>query len=128
MVNGILDFIFWTANAQSAPTMRRIDPRPGGPTGPTITFNNDVTGGPSTDLPVMDELARLIEDVVVSTGLDVNINSTTGGHASGPHTQGRAADINYVGGSHVTDPANAANVHAFQQALINHPLSNQILG
>jgi hypothetical protein len=126
--DAILDFLFGSAQAQSSPTRRRINSTPGGPNGPTITFNNDVIGGPSTDLSVRDELAELIEDVVVSTGFDININSTTGGHTKGPHVQGRAADINRISGMRVDDPANVANVTVFQDALIQHGKANQVLG
>ena len=126
--NAVADFIFGRADAQAAPATRRINSQPGGPNGPTITFNNEVANGPSTDLPVHSELAELIEDAAVSTGLDININSTTGGHTAGPHVQGRAADINQINGMRVDDPANAANVQALQDALIQHGNANQVLG
>ncbi len=126
--NTFLDFLLGTAHAQSSPTMRRINPRPGGLNGPTITFNNDVTGGPSTDLPVREELAELIEDVAVSTGFDINVNSTTGHPTSSRHQQGRAADVNRINGVRADNPANVTNVTILQDAMIVHGNANQVLG
>ncbi len=40
---------------------RQINPQPGGPDGPKITFNNDILGGRSTNLPVDPDLATAIE-------------------------------------------------------------------
>lgn len=106
----------------------RINPRPGGADGGTITFNNDVVGGASTDLPVAPGLKAAIEQAVVETKLDININSTTGGHLSGPHVEGRAADINRINNMRVDDPLNVENVKILQKALINNPNTNQVLG
>jgi len=89
---------------------RLINPLPAGPDGPEITFFNDVPGGPSTNLPVSDETADMIEQVVRETGLSININSTTGGdHVRGSyHPRGRAVDINKINGVRVKDcPAGA---------------------
>lgn len=58
---------------------RLINPQPAGPNGPTITFINDDPNGPSTNLPVDDALADMIEAVAVRTGLSSNINSSIGG-------------------------------------------------
>gem|GEM_PF-5995887 len=113
---------------QLSQNFRRINPQPGGKNGPNVTFNNDDPNKPSTDLPVDPDLAQAIEDAAVDTGFDVNVNSTTGGHASGPHVQGRAADINRINGLRVDDPANAGDVRLFQQSLIQHQNTNQVLG
>jgi RHS repeat-associated protein len=79
---------------------RLINPLPAGPGGPEITFENDVRGGPSTNLPVSDQTAEMIEQVVADTGLSININSTTGGkhETSSAHPRGLAVDINKVSG------------------------------
>jgi len=100
---------------------RQINPRPGGPSGPTISFNNDVPGGASSNLPVSDATAKMIEDVVVQTGLDININSTTGGDHSpnSRHPRGMACDINKVGGNRVS-PGNS-DAQRLQEALHGHP-------
>ena len=113
---------------QLAQKGRHINPQSGGADGPRITFNNDVPSGASTDLPVDPDLATAIEDSVVGTGLNVNINSTTGGHSSGSHVQGRAADINRINGLRVDNPLNVDNVRTLQEALINHSNTNQVLG
>jgi RHS repeat-associated protein len=83
---------------------RRINSRPAGPEGPTITFENDEPGKPSPDQPVSRETAKMVEDVVVETGLSININSTTGGkHSpSSRHPLGMAVDINRIGGKPVS--------------------------
>ena len=89
---------------------RRINPFPAGPNGPQITFVNDVPGGPSTDLPVSDATAEMIENAVRETGLSININSTTGGeHEPGSrHPLAMAVDINKICGL----PANEYNWYA----------------
>ena len=115
-------------DGSAAQEKRNINPQPGGADGPRITFNNDVPGGLSTNLPVDPDLAIAIEDSVVVTGLNVNINSTTGGHSSGPHVEGRAADINRINGLRVDNPLNVDNVRTLQEALINHSNTNQVLG
>jgi RHS repeat-associated protein len=100
---------------------RLINPFPAGPGGPEITFENDVPGGPSTNLPVSDQTAEMIEQVVRGTGLNININSTTGGtHEPGTrHPLGLAVDINKVGGQ----PVSVCNPFAaiLQQAFNRHP-------
>jgi len=81
---------------------RRINPFPAGPNGPQITFINDVPGGPSTDLPVSDATAEMIENVVRETGLSININSTTGGKGVheplSRHFRGMSVDIDKICG------------------------------
>jgi len=100
---------------------RLINPFPAGPGGPEITFENDVRGGPSTNLPVSDQTAEMIEQVVTDTGLNININSTTGGdHDPGSaHPSGLAVDINKVSGQAVSvcNPS----VALLQQAFNRHP-------
>ena len=102
---------------------RLINPQPGGPNGPTITFNNDVPGGPSTNLPVTDATAEMIEEAVVDAGFDININSTRGGIHSptSRHPLGMACDINEVDGKKVDDPTNKNPVKALQEAFNRHP-------
>lgn len=96
------------------------------PSNGSITFENDILGGPSPDQPVNPRLATAVEDVVSSTGLDININSTVRG--VGPHADGRALDINRINGMRVDDPLNVDNVRALQEAFIRHPNVNQVLG
>jgi RHS repeat-associated protein len=108
--------------------LREISPCPGGPGGPRITFKNDVPGMPDVSPDVSHAMADMIEEVVRETGLSININSTTGGHSSGPHTEGRAVDINRIDGMRVDNPQNIDNVMGLEQAIINHPNSNQVLG
>jgi hypothetical protein len=84
-----------------------------------MTFNNDVAGGPSTNLPVTDATADMIESAVLKTGLDININSTRGGQHD-PHSlhpYGRAVDINMVGGKPVSKNNRCAQIlqEAFQE-------------
>jgi RHS repeat-associated protein len=95
---------------------RLINPQPAGPDGPQITFVNDVPGAPSTNLPVSDASAQMIENVVRETGLSININSTTGGaHAPGSrHPGGMAVDINRINGCPVSQNNN--NVQRLQDA------------
>ena len=84
---------------------RRINPYPAGPNGPRITFNNDVKGGPSTDLPVSEKTAQMIEKAVRDTGLSININSTTDGEHDvySRHYSGTAVDINQINGQPVSE-------------------------
>lgn len=89
--------------------------------GPEITFNNDVAGGPSTNLPVTTETAKMVEGAVVNSGVDsVNINSTLGSagvsRTSPAHPSGRAVDINEVNGQRVDSPANSSAVSDLQNA------------
>ena len=102
---------------------RLINPLPGGPNGPSISFNNDVPGGPSTNLPVTDATAEMIEKAVVDAGFDININSTKGGTHSptSRHPLGMACDINEVDGKKVDDPANINPVKALQDAFNRQP-------
>lgn len=92
--------------------------------GPEITFKNDVPGGPSTDLPVNTELAKLVEGAVVASGVDsININSSTGGHSSGRHPTGHAVDINKINGQTVhqakPNPVNPQATTDLQSAFAN---------
>ena len=112
---------------------RLISPRPGGPGGPVITFNNDDPNGASPNQPVTDATAAMVESAVVNSGVSsVNINSTTGGHASNPdsrHNQKKAVDINSVNGKPVpnagkgSDPCDPAAdpVGDLQKAFAGEP-------
>jgi uncharacterized protein RhaS with RHS repeats len=98
---------------------RLINPYPGGPTGPRITFNNYVRGGPSANLSVDDKFADMIEKAAKETGMNFNINSTRGGnHArTSRHYQGKACDINQINGRPVNPQNPLAKV--LQDALQN---------
>lgn len=122
MASAVMVYLF---NEEAA--SRHINSKPGGENGPTITFKNDDPNGPSTDVVVDADLATMVEEVAVSTGYDININSTTGGHTSGPHVQGRAVDINRINGLRVDDPNNLY-IKSLQEAFINHGNANQVLG
>lgn len=76
----------------------------------TVTFKNDVPGGPSTDKPVSSATANMVETTLKNSGVSsANINSSTGGvHSSTSlHSSGRAIDINQVDGQHVS-PSNSS--------------------
>jgi len=105
---------------------RHINPRPGGPSGPTITFNNDTPGGPSTDLAVDDDLADMIESVAVQTGISFNINSSRGGVHSKKsyHYVGKAVDINQCNGKGVNSRNPAARTLQEAFALENNIVEN----
>ena len=106
---------------------RYINPAPGGLFKQlfgkqNITFNNDVTGGLTTDQRVKFETADVVEGAVHQTGLNVNINSTTGGHPEeNQHTKGEAFDINRINEQKVVDPATRDDVNTLQQALRDQP-------
>jgi RHS repeat-associated protein len=102
---------------------RLINPRPAGPNGPAITFNNDVPGGPSTNLPVTGATAAMIERAVAPAGLDININSTRGGTHSptSRHPRGMACDINEVDGKRVDDATNFVALRTLQDAFNLQP-------
>ena len=84
-----------------------------------ITFINDEPSKPSPNLPVSEFLAKIIEHVVRTTNLSININSTTGGTHSKTsfHYYGMAIDINLINGKKIDDPTNSANVKKVQQLL-----------
>ena len=69
-----------------------------------ITFINDEPKNPSPNLPVSEFLAKMIEHVVRTTNLSININSTTGGTHSKTsfHYYGMAVDINSINGKKLT--------------------------
>jgi hypothetical protein len=102
---------------------RNINPNPGGPNGPVIHFVNDDPTKPSPDLPVSEETAKMVEEVVAQSGLkSVTINSTTGGvhtnrtgHES-KHYSGEAVDIDKINDRPVNDPSNRYNVKNLQDA------------
>jgi hypothetical protein len=65
----------------------------------------------------------MIEALVRTTGLCININSSVGGAHSPKsfHYVGQAVDINRIDGRRVDDPENAEAVLRFQQAAAAHP-------
>ncbi|MCZ4306016.1 hypothetical protein O4G98_14880 [Zoogloeaceae bacterium G21618-S1] len=87
-----------------------------------ITLINDDPLAPSPDLPVSSVLAQMIETVVKTTNLSININSTTGGVHSPRsfHYHGQALDINRLDGKRIDDVSNGAAVQVFQQAVAAH--------
>ena len=95
-----------------------------------ISFINDEPLAPSPNLPVTDVLATLIEDAVRSTGLAININSTTGGEhcTESFHYRGMAVDINVLGGKKVDDPLNNANIQKFQNVIAANPNTGECFG
>jgi hypothetical protein len=99
---------------------RNINPAPGFFSG-KITFVNDDPAGASPDRRVSFELADTIEGAVRDTKSDINVNSTTGGHSTGQHPRGEAADVNRIAGKRVDDPKNADKVKSFQGALSKQP-------
>jgi len=102
---------------------RKFNIHPGGEDGPTLTFDNDNPDNPSPDQAVHPNLAKAVEEVVTETGLDLNINSTTGGtHSSSKsrHYQGKAIDINKINGLPVNHPDNKENVKKLQEAMNKH--------
>lgn len=107
---------------------RHIHTRPGGPDGPGITFENDVEDAPSPNLPVTNATARMVEDVAREVGVDININSTTGGgHAKRSfHYVGQAVDINRVNGQPVGPDNKAAR--QLQEAFRNHANVDELFG
>lgn len=102
---------------------RKFNIHPGGEDGPTLTFDNDNPDNPSPDQAVQPNLAKAVEEVAAETGLDLNINSTTGGtHSSSKsrHYQGKAIDINKINGLPVNHPDNKENVKKLQEAMNKH--------
>jgi hypothetical protein len=78
-------------------------PLPSDAFGPHITFQNDV-GGRSTDRPVRNALANLVEQGVVDSGFhSVNINSSVrpSDGSQSNHPPGYAVDINNIDGLRV---------------------------
>ncbi|NNG04021.1 MAG: hypothetical protein HKM95_07960 [Inquilinus sp.] len=116
-----------TTATGAGPQFRHIDPYPGGPQGPIITFHNDVAGDPNRDMPVREELAAAVEAAALRLGLNVNVNSTRRSN-SAPHSEGRAVDINRIDGMRVDDPRNRANAERLQRELMSMPGVNQVLG
>ncbi|MEY8199978.1 MAG: hypothetical protein RPS47_12110, partial [Colwellia sp.] len=104
---------------------RKINPDVDGDGIDDITFINDNGSGVSTNMPVRNELAGMVEDTVRETGLDININSTNrtllpGGDASNHHFQ-NAVDINRINGLRVDNPAVLSNATKLQDAFQAHP-------
>jgi len=77
---------------------RLLNPYPAGPNGPRITFD------PGANNEVGETLADIVEEVVVDTGVDINVSATTNGtHTRNSlHYEGNALDINRVNGVHVS--------------------------
>lgn len=110
---------------------RKLNTRPGGDDGPTLTFDNDNSDNPSPDQAVHPNLAKAVEEVAAETGLDLNINSTTGGeHGSSTsrHYQGKAVDINKINGLPVNHPDNKENVKKLQEAMNKHKGMRECFG
>jgi hypothetical protein len=74
-------------------------------------------------------MAEVLERAARNVG-GFNVNSTTGGFRppESPHLSGRGADINRVGGVHVTDPRTKAQIEALIADFSSHPEVNQIIG
>ena len=109
---------------------RYIDPAPKGlDAEQQISFVNDNPNNPTPDQKVSFKLAETIEQVIGETDYFVNINSTTGGHKSGAHLEGRAADINVINGVPVknTSPANLENIGDLGRLFLNNKNVNQVL-
>ncbi|RMG29645.1 MAG: hypothetical protein D6732_17400 [Methanobacteriota archaeon] len=78
-LNMIRRILYYSRNPRGPSGMRFINQMPNGIDGPFISLINDDPDGTIVDQLVRDELADSIENAVVETGLDININSTTGG-------------------------------------------------
>jgi hypothetical protein len=111
--------------------MRRINQNSGGQNGTVVHFVNDEQGKPSPDLPVTEETAKMVEDVVGNSGLkSVTINSTTGGvhKPFSHHYMGKAVDIDMIDGYPVGDPRIKDKVQRLQEAFRAHPNIEQNYG
>ncbi len=109
----------------------KIDARPAGDKGPTITFKNDNPKGPSPDQPVTTATAKMVESAVIKSGVNsVNINSTTGGEhdPASRHAQGKAVDIDTVNGETVKSQGASTPVKALQEAFRKEPNSRENFG
>lgn len=95
-----------------------------------ITFNNDEKSKPSTNLPVSEYLAKMIESISRTTSYSLNINSTTGGTHSKTsfHYYGMALDINQINGKRIDDPSNSQSVRRVQQLLTKEPNIGECFG
>jgi RHS repeat-associated core domain len=97
-----------------------------------ITFENDVPGGPHTDRAIDTDLVNALHTSLDNSGLTVNVNSTTGGHGVGtPHYNGKAIDINQVGGVKVqflTDNGLMRDVLILQRNLMMQPGVIKVFG
>lgn len=95
-----------------------------------ITFINDDTKANSPNLPVSNKLANLIETSVRSSGLKININSTTGGKHSSKsfHYYGMAVDINLIQGKRIDDKSNFIAVQKFQNIIAANPNTSECFG
>ncbi|HXI86201.1 MAG TPA: RHS repeat-associated core domain-containing protein, partial [Parvularculaceae bacterium] len=103
--------------------------------GATVTFENNVKGGPSTDNPIATETARETESAIIESGAkSVNISSTTGGHEKFPTSNhrldngARAVDVDHINGKKVGHPAAAEDVKKLQAAFANQPGVRENLG
>ena len=104
--------------------VRYINPQPGGPGGPTITFVNDEPRKPSPNKPVSTKTADMVEMAVVRAGVEsVNINSSTGGKhdKNSRHYQDRAVDINKINGESVKSGTRKEESERLQDAFRGDP-------
>lgn len=117
------------------PGLCRINPDPDGDGQNNITFQNDDPNSAnpqSTDQYYQEDLANMIEQAVVDTGYDININSgvrtataPAGTNSNHADDRANAVDINRINGGRVLqgqpDSAPLSEVAAFQDALANSP-------
>lgn len=105
------------------PALPEVPRRPIDELNGRIAFENDDPSAPSPNQPLSPTLAGMIEALVRSTGLCININSSVGGAHSPKsfHYVGQAVDINRIDGRRVDDPENAQAVLRFQHAAASHP-------
>lgn len=97
-----------------------------------ITFENDVPGGAHTDRAIDTDLVNALHTSLDESGLSVNVNSTTGGHGVGtPHYNGKALDINQIGGVRVqflSDNGLMRDVVVLQRNLMMQPGVIKVFG
>jgi hypothetical protein len=109
---------------------RKVNPKPGGKNGPTISFTNDNKRGNDPNQPLQPQMVKAIEEVVKKTALSVNVNSTTEGKHSkeSRHYRGMGIDINMINGMRVDAPKNSENMKKLQEAMEKHPAMRECFG